>query len=34
MNFAHTSVLIHESMGLLKPRPGERYLDGVASESG
>jgi 16S rRNA C1402 N4-methylase RsmH len=34
MKFAHTSVLIQESMGLLKPRPGERYLDGTWGEVG
>ena len=34
MNFAHTSVLIQESMGLLKPRPGERYLDGTLGGGG
>ena len=34
MNFAHASVLIHESMGLLKPRPGERYLDGTLGGGG
>jgi 16S rRNA (cytosine1402-N4)-methyltransferase len=34
MKFAHTSVLIQESMGLLKPRPGERYLDGTLGGGG
>jgi 16S rRNA (cytosine1402-N4)-methyltransferase len=34
MNFAHTPVLIRESMGLLKPRPGERYLDGTVGGGG
>ncbi|HEU4640061.1 MAG TPA: 16S rRNA (cytosine(1402)-N(4))-methyltransferase RsmH [Candidatus Binatia bacterium] len=34
MNFAHTSVLIQESMGLLKPRPGECYLDGTLGGGG
>jgi 16S rRNA (cytosine1402-N4)-methyltransferase len=34
MNFAHTSVLIQESMGLLKPRSGERYLDGTLGGGG
>jgi 16S rRNA (cytosine1402-N4)-methyltransferase len=34
MNFAHTPVLIQESMGLLKPRPGERYLDGTLGGGG
>jgi 16S rRNA (cytosine1402-N4)-methyltransferase len=34
MDFAHTSVLIQESMGLLKPRPGERYLDGTLGGGG
>ena len=34
MNFAHTSVLIQESMGLLKPRPGERHLDGTLGGGG
>jgi 16S rRNA (cytosine1402-N4)-methyltransferase len=32
--FAHTSVLIQESMGLLKPRPGECYLDGTLGGGG
>jgi 16S rRNA (cytosine1402-N4)-methyltransferase len=34
MKFAHTSVLIQESMGLLKPRPGECYLDGTLGGGG
>src|SRR5688572_25559358 len=34
MNFAHVSVLLHESMGLLKPRSGERYLDGTLGGGG
>jgi 16S rRNA (cytosine1402-N4)-methyltransferase len=34
MDFVHTSVLIQESMGLLKPRPGERYLDGTLGGGG
>jgi 16S rRNA (cytosine1402-N4)-methyltransferase len=34
MNFAHTSVLIDESMGLLKPRQGERHLDGTLGGGG
>ena len=34
MDFAHASVLIQESMGLLKPRPGERYLDGTLGGGG
>jgi 16S rRNA (cytosine1402-N4)-methyltransferase len=34
MNFAHTSVLIQESMGLLKPKPGERYVDGTLGGGG
>src|SRR5918993_3045648 len=34
MKFAHTSVLIQESMALLKPRPGERYLDGTLGGGG
>ncbi|HKX51365.1 MAG TPA: 16S rRNA (cytosine(1402)-N(4))-methyltransferase, partial [Candidatus Binatia bacterium] len=34
MNFTHTSVLIQESMGLLKPRPGERHLDGTLGGGG
>jgi 16S rRNA (cytosine1402-N4)-methyltransferase len=34
MNFGHTPVLIQESMGLLKPRPGERYLDGTLGGGG
>jgi 16S rRNA (cytosine1402-N4)-methyltransferase len=34
MKFAHTSVLIQESMGLLKPRAGERYLDGTLGGGG
>jgi 16S rRNA (cytosine1402-N4)-methyltransferase len=32
--FAHTSVLIQESMGLLKPRSGECYLDGTLGGGG
>jgi 16S rRNA (cytosine1402-N4)-methyltransferase len=32
--FAHTSVLIQESMGLLKPKPGECYLDGTLGGGG
>jgi 16S rRNA (cytosine1402-N4)-methyltransferase len=34
MNFAHVSVLLQESMGLLKPRSGERYLDGTLGGGG
>jgi 16S rRNA (cytosine1402-N4)-methyltransferase len=34
MKFAHTSVLVQESMALLKPRPGERYLDGTLGGGG
>jgi 16S rRNA (cytosine1402-N4)-methyltransferase len=34
MNFGHTPVLIQESMGLLKPRSGERYLDGTLGGGG
>ncbi len=34
MDFAHASVLIQESMGLLKPRPGERYFDGTLGGGG
>jgi 16S rRNA (cytosine1402-N4)-methyltransferase len=34
MKFAHTSVLIQESMGLLKPRPGECYFDGTLGGGG
>ena len=34
MDFAHTSVLIQESMALLKPKPGERYLDGTLGGGG
>ena len=34
MKFAHTSVLVQESMGLLKPRAGERYLDGTLGGGG
>ena len=34
MNFGHTPVLIQESMGLLKPISGERYLDGTLGGGG
>jgi 16S rRNA (cytosine1402-N4)-methyltransferase len=34
MNFAHTPVLLQEVMGLLKPQPGERYLDGTLGGGG
>ena len=34
MNFGHTPVLIQESMGLLKPTSGERYLDGTLGGGG
>jgi 16S rRNA (cytosine1402-N4)-methyltransferase len=34
MNFGHTPVLIQESMGLLKPKSGERYLDGTLGGGG
>ena len=34
MSFGHTPVLIQESMGLLKPRSGERYLDGTLGGGG
>ena len=34
MSFGHTPVLIQEAMGLLKPRPGERYLDGTLGGGG
>jgi 16S rRNA (cytosine1402-N4)-methyltransferase len=34
MKFAHTPVLIQEVMGLLKPKPGERYLDGTLGGGG
>ncbi len=34
MNFGHTPVLVQESMGLLKSRSGERYLDGTLGGGG
>jgi 16S rRNA (cytosine1402-N4)-methyltransferase len=34
MDFGHTPVLIQESMGLLKPISGERYLDGTLGGGG
>ena len=34
MSFAHIPVLVQESMALLKPRPGEHYLDGTLGGGG
>ncbi|MPZ77875.1 MAG: 16S rRNA (cytosine(1402)-N(4))-methyltransferase RsmH [Deltaproteobacteria bacterium] len=34
MKFAHVPVLVQEVMGLLKPKPGERYLDGTLGGGG